>query len=110
MPADVRIRQLEASDPPMISAAFAGIGWNQPAQYQRYLEEQAAGIRECWVALKDDLFAGYVTLLWEPSYTPLREAGIPEIQDLNVLPDSRRAGYRFDARRSGGARSWGPCR
>ena len=87
------IRPVDVHDPPIISTAFAAIGWDKrESQYRRYLEEQAAGIRLCWVALREALFAGYVTLLWHPTYESFREAGIPEIQDLNVLPQFRRRG------------------
>lgn len=37
-------------------------------------------------------FAGYVTVVWTPSYPPFLAAGIPEIQDFNVLPRFRRQG------------------
>lgn len=85
------IRALDADDPPVIAAAFAAIGWDKPeSQYRRYLDEQTIDVRRCWVALRDGAFAGYVTLLWRPEYGPFREAGIPEIQDLNVLPQFRR--------------------
>ena len=40
----------------------------------------------------DGQFAGYVTLVWQPSYPPFRAEGIPEIQDFNVLPAFRRRG------------------
>lgn len=33
--------------------------------------------------------AGYVVLNWQPSYAPFARLGIPEIQDLNVLPADR---------------------
>jgi ribosomal protein S18 acetylase RimI-like enzyme len=38
------------------------------------------------------VFAGYVTVVWVSGYRPFAEAGIPEIQDLNVLPQFRRRG------------------
>jgi GNAT superfamily N-acetyltransferase len=38
------------------------------------------------------VFAGYVTVVWVSDYRPFAEAGIPEIQDLNVLPQFRRRG------------------
>lgn len=92
-PPDLMIRLLEASDVAPIAAAFAAIGWNKPAsQYERYLEEQAAGVRTVLVALQEGAFAGYLTLCWQPAYPPFAEAGIPEIQDFNVLPDRRRQG------------------
>jgi len=87
------IRALEESDPPIMSRAFAAIGWHKPvAQYERYLAEQHAGDRAVFVASVDGEFAGYVTLVWQPRYPYFRERGIPEVQDLNVLPQFRRRG------------------
>ncbi|MCW3054469.1 MAG: hypothetical protein JWN14_3639 [Chthonomonadales bacterium] len=87
------LRLLEASDIPAIADAFTAIGWNKPAsQYERYLAEQEAGQRTILVAFLDEAFVGYLTLCWQPSYPPFREAGIPEIQDFNVLPHARRRG------------------
>jgi GNAT superfamily N-acetyltransferase len=89
----LEITPLAAADPPRIAAAFAAIGWDKPvAQYVRYLDEQTAGERPVLVARLDGDFAGYVTLVWESGYGPFREAGIPEIQDFNVLPRFRRRG------------------
>jgi len=91
--ATVQIRPLIDDDPPVISAAFATIGWGKPeAQYRRYLGEQATGRRTCMVATVDAQFAGYVTVNWSPTYPGFAEQHIPEIQDLNVLPVFRRRG------------------
>ena len=87
----LEITPLRSDDPPVFEAAFDAIGWNKPAaQYERYLEEQVAGKRPVLVARLDGEFAGYVTVIWETGYPPFREAGIPEIQDFNVLPKFRR--------------------
>ena len=87
------LRPLAPGDPARIAAAFAAIGWRKPReQYEGYLAEQEAGRRHVWVADVDGGFAGYVTLNWGPAYLPFREAGIPEIQDFNVLPEFRRRG------------------
>jgi ribosomal protein S18 acetylase RimI-like enzyme len=87
------IRRLEATDIPKIASAFAAIGWNKPAsQYERYLAEQQRGERVVIVALQDDVFAGYLTIVWDSGYGPFRAAGIPEIVDFNVLPALRRRG------------------
>jgi GNAT superfamily N-acetyltransferase len=87
------IRPLRATDPPVIAAAFAAIGWAKPReQYERYLAEQEAGRRNVFVAWVGGVFAGYVTLVWQPDYAPFRAEGIPEIQDFNVLPAFRRRG------------------
>ncbi|HYN89988.1 MAG TPA: GNAT family N-acetyltransferase [Ardenticatenaceae bacterium] len=87
----MEIRPLQEQDVRPIAAAFAALGWNKPeSQYRRYLEEQAAGKREVLVALVAGAFAGYLTIVWESSYRPFREEGIPEIVDFNVLPHFRR--------------------
>ena len=89
----IQIGDLRPDDPPVISAAFAAIGWTKPiAQYERYLEEQVVGTRAVLVARSDDAFAGYVTVLWESDHRDFATGGIPEIQDLNVLPPYRRRG------------------
>lgn len=87
-PSNLTIRRLERQDCEPISAAFTAIGWNKPVeQYRRYVEEQAADRRPVLVAFVEGQFAGYVTVVWEPHYSPF-----PEIQDLNVLPHFRRRG------------------
>jgi GNAT superfamily N-acetyltransferase len=44
------------------------------------------------VATVDGQFAGYVTVNWAPTYPAFAEQKIPDIQDLNVLPEFRRKG------------------
>ena len=89
----VEIRPLNDDDPERISAAFEGIGAGKPvAQYRRYLAEQLAGTRLCLLATFDRQFAAYVTVNWAPTYCVFVEQQIPEIQDLNVLPEFRRKG------------------
>jgi ribosomal protein S18 acetylase RimI-like enzyme len=89
----LEIDGLRADDPAVISAAFAAIGWNKPiGQYERYLVDQERGDLATLVARDDGQFAGYVVLVWASVDPPFREAGIPEIQDLNVLPPFRRRG------------------
>jgi hypothetical protein len=90
----VRIRPLQRSDVSGIAASFAALGWpgKQAQQYRRYLHEQVAGERMVWVAEQDDRFAGYGCLVWRSGYRPFREAGIPEIVDVNVLPAYGRQG------------------
>jgi len=89
----VQIRLLGESDPASITAAFANMGWNKPeSQFRRYLHEQVAGTRTCFVAIIDGQFAGYVTVNWEPIYAGFADLNIPEIQDLNVLTKYRRKG------------------
>jgi len=89
----LEIGPLAEDDPPIIEAAFAAMGWTKPAaQYARYLDEQTAGDRPVLVARLDGVFAGYLTIKWEPTYRAFRAAGVPEIQDFNVLARVRRQG------------------
>jgi GNAT superfamily N-acetyltransferase len=90
MPIDL----LRAWDIDEIVAAFAALGWpgKDRQQYERYVAEQDAGDRIILVARQDGAFAGYLTVVWQAGYRPFREAGIPEVQDLNVLPRFRRRG------------------
>jgi GNAT superfamily N-acetyltransferase len=91
---DVDVRPLVAKDPVTIAQAFATSGWPGKSVdlYQRYLDDQAAGTRAVLVAWFENRFAGYLTVRWRPDYAPFRSAAIPEIQDLNVLPQVRRRG------------------
>ena len=89
----VQIRLLEEGDPLRIAAAFKNMGWNKPEiQYRRYLHQQVAGTRTCFVATIDGQFVGYVTVNWRPTYAGFADLNIPEIQDLNVLTTYRRKG------------------
>jgi len=89
----MQIRLLEESDPPRIAVAFKKMGWKKPeTQFRRYLHEQVAGTRTCFVASIDGHFAGYVTVNWRPTYGGFADLNIPEIQDLNVLTTYRRKG------------------
>lgn len=90
---NLQIRELQLSDAEGIAAAFAAIGWSKPAaQYQRYYREQVEGRSTTLVAASEGRFAGYVKLSWRSDYPSFRDEGIPEIQDLNVLPPYRRQG------------------
>ena len=89
----MQIRLLEESDSPSIAAAFKKIRSKKPeTQYRRYLHEQMAGTRTCFVATIDGQFAGYVTVNWRPTYAGFADLNVPEIQDLNVLTTYRRKG------------------
>jgi len=93
MALNTELRTLCEADPPVISAAFAAIGWVKPvAIYQRYLAEQSIGSRLCKLAYAGGQFAAYVTINWTPTYPGFIDPPIPEIQDLNVLPNFRRRG------------------
>ncbi len=93
MTSDLSIRPLERGDIGPIAEAFRDLGWDKPrSQYERYLSEQREGLRSVLVAFAGGDFAGYVTIAWGAGYPHFQASGIPEIQDLNVLPRFRRAG------------------
>jgi ribosomal protein S18 acetylase RimI-like enzyme len=91
---ELDIRPLGEADLAVIPPAFAVLGWpgKDLEQYERYLREQRSGDRSVLVATVAGTFAGYLTVIWGGAYGPFREAGIPEIQDFNVLPQFRRRG------------------
>jgi GNAT superfamily N-acetyltransferase len=87
----ILIKRLSKQDAPVISKAFTSIGWNKPiSQYQRYYNEQCNSSRVVLIAFVNKEFAGYVTIVWKSSYPYFKNNDIPEIQDLNVLPQFRR--------------------
>jgi len=85
------IRQMNEDDAPIMSRAFTEIGWDKPiSQYEKYFAEQKEGIRIVLVAFANNLFAGYLTIVWKPDYAYFRENNIPAIVDMNVLPQFRK--------------------
>ncbi len=87
------IRKLTETDVDVISNAFTAIGWNKPTEpYREYIREQEAGRRVVLVAEWEGDFSGYVTIAWQSDYVAFKAEDIPEIQDLNVLPEFRRRG------------------
>lgn len=87
------IRKLKQENIPGIVSSFEKLGWNKPySLYQRYLKEQEEGERIIWGAFQENAFAGYVTLASNSNYLPFKERNIPEIMDLNVLPQYRAQG------------------
>ena len=91
--AALQLRALLETDANAISEAFAALGIEKPARrYSDYFAEQQVGIRDCWLAWLDSELAGYITLHWNPLYGGIAGKGVPEIQDVNVLPPFRRQG------------------
>jgi GNAT superfamily N-acetyltransferase len=87
------LRSLEVSDFAVISNTFLAIGWNKPSSlFERYFWEQTEGLRFCFVAFYEGVFAGYVSLLKKSVYEYFMAKNILEISDLNVLPNFRKRG------------------
>lgn len=91
--ANILIQPLIEEEISSISQAFHDLGWDKPVSlFQGYLEEQETGERLIWKAMVSKQFAGYITLKWASEYPSFREHRIPEIMDLNVLPNFRNIG------------------
>lgn len=87
------LRHMLAADAAAISRAFLSIGQVRSEwQFLDYVAEREVGIRDAWVATWDGILVGMVTLHWNPLYAGIAGRGIPEIQDLMVLPAYRRRG------------------
>ena len=88
-----QFRPLRKEDAKTFAEAFAAIGWSKPASgFEKYFEEQTRGLRWVQVVEWEGTLAGYVTVAWSASDRVLRDSGIPEIMDLNVLPQFRKRG------------------
>ncbi len=60
--------------------------------FARCLAEQAEGRRLVFIASLNGKAAGYGMLNREPQYALYKRLGMPEIQDLNVVPECRKKG------------------
>ncbi len=81
-------RLLKEEDITEIIEAFKRIEWHKPSTlFYAYLKEQSENKRFIWVAYKEGVFVGYITLKKQSAYSPFCEKNIPEISDLNVLPE-----------------------
>jgi ribosomal protein S18 acetylase RimI-like enzyme len=89
----IEIKALSPRDFEEMAAAFGKLGWNKPkSQYEAYYAEQTVGVRSVLIARLKAEFAGYVTIRWLADYTLFLANHLPEIQDLNVLPQFRMNG------------------
>ncbi|MBX3710298.1 MAG: GNAT family N-acetyltransferase [Gammaproteobacteria bacterium] len=87
------IETLHQSDLDEIVSAFEKIKWHKPKDiYEAYLKEQASGHRSVLIVREDGKFCGYVTLKLVSDYPFFAERNIPEIADLNVLPQYQKKG------------------
>jgi len=87
------VRALTSGDPESLSEAFLGTPWARPPDFfESLLAEHSQGSRTALVALLGSSLAGFTSIVWSSRYPHFRELGIPEIQDLNVVPALRRRG------------------
>ena len=91
---DISIKLIEAKDIPQLVEAFADSIWRrvEASLFEGYLGEQERGERTVLLAYADNEFSGFVTVQWQSDYPTFDEKGIPEVNDLRVLPAFRRRG------------------
>jgi len=90
---NIDLRPLTYADIDEVVMAFHRIGWDKPTSlFQHYLDEQQNGARTVLIARDNNRFCGYVTLKWTSDYSSFANQHVPEIVDLNVLPDFRKRG------------------
>jgi len=89
----VLVRRMTRDDIALVRDAVMALGWDaKRSLYEGYIADQEADRRIVLLAFWEGEFAGYLTVIWESRYPPFRDAGVPEINDFNVLPDLRRRG------------------
>jgi GNAT superfamily N-acetyltransferase len=89
----IQIRKAEPSDLALLLEMSAALRTFKDATYfETNFTEQANGSREIFIATYEGENAGYCILNWNPKYGFFRSQGIPETQDLNVLPKLRKRG------------------
>lgn len=85
------LRAITPADADAIPPILASLGWGSRGDlYERYVAEQASGVREVWIADVDGAVAGYLTIVWQSHYPPFAAESIPEIVDFNVWPAFQR--------------------
>lgn len=90
---DISVLAMRKTDISQIVRAFREANWPKShALFENYLEEQGVGERYIWIALYLDQVAGYITLKRISLYQHFSNQHIPEIADLNVLPNYRNLG------------------
>jgi GNAT superfamily N-acetyltransferase len=73
-------------------ALYGRMGKKEPGYFEQCLAEQEAGRREILIARAGGADIGYGILNRQPQYALYKRLEIPEIQDLNVIPEARRQG------------------
>jgi GNAT superfamily N-acetyltransferase len=87
------IESLTAERAAWIVREHRNVGWKKRNGYfEACWDAQQRGAILFLVSRDQEELLGWVKVVWRPDYAPFREAGIPEIQDLNVSLAHRRKG------------------
>ncbi len=83
------IRVAAREDIPALYALYTYIGKKDAGYFEHLFDMNA----EIILHHDGDVMTGFCILNWQPRYSLYRRLNIPEIQDINVLPEHRRNGY-----------------
>ena len=93
MNADIKIEPLETKHLANLVAAFSNYGGDKSEdKFKQIIQSQEIGISSAWIIHFKESIAGYVIVHWDSCLPEFRECQIPEISDLNVLPEFRGKG------------------
>ena len=84
----IEIREATQADIPALYRLYDSVGKKDEGYFEHAFKAGAVPV----MAYENDALAGFALLNWNPRYSLYRKLGIPEIQDLNVLPEKRRRG------------------
>ncbi len=84
----ISIREATQSDIPKLYGLYKSIDKNDDGYFEHAFEQECTVL----VAETERHAAGFCLLNWKPRYSLYRRLGIPEIQDINVIPAFRRRG------------------
>lgn len=89
------IHSIEHISIPKIISSFAGSYLEtRKKRLEQYLEEYKSMQRESYFIFdQNQKCNGYITLFFNPDHLYFKKNKIPEIKDLNVLPNARHQGY-----------------
>lgn len=82
------IRQATQDDIPALYVLYDKIGKKDDGYFETVLDKDCLIL----IASEENQDIGFVILNFEPKYNLYKKMEIPEIQDLNVIPDARQKG------------------
>ncbi|MEM6780399.1 MAG: GNAT family N-acetyltransferase [Pseudomonadota bacterium] len=88
----IAIHSANEKDLQTLYGIYDANGQSDDGYFEKCLELQEKGEREILIASLNDKPVGFCILNWKPRYALYQKLGIPEIQDLNVIPYARRQG------------------
>jgi len=82
------IRQADKSDISALYDLYDKVGKSDDGFFEACFEKNCVIL----IVAKEDNDIGFGVLNFEPKYTVYKKLGIPEIQDMNVVPEARQQG------------------